>query len=144
MTVKSFVDTNVLACVYDRTDTLKRERAKWLVAQQLADQTMTISTQVINELAATLLKPAFGMTLDEVRRALGSLDGSTLVLSDLSTVQRALDARSRYQVSLWDGLIIAAAERARCREILTEDLSHGQEYFGVIARNPFITSVSEV
>jgi len=54
-----------------------------------------------------------------------------------------LDARERYQLSFWDGLIVAAAERGRCAEILSEDFNHGQEYFGVRARNPFLNAVSE-
>jgi predicted nucleic acid-binding protein len=143
MTGRSFVDTNVLAYVYDRGSGFKRELAKDLVSQRLDDQSLVLSAQVLNELASTLLKPAFGLSLDEVRLALRTLSPATTVELDLNITLRALDARARYQVSLWDGLIIAAAERARCSEILSEDLNHGQEYFGIVVRNPFLNAVSE-
>ncbi len=143
MTGRSFVDTNVLAYVYDRSSGFKRELAKDLVSQRLDDQSLVLSAQVLNELASTLLKPAFGLSLDEVRLALRTLSPATTVELDLNITLRALDARARYQVSLWDGLVIAAAERARCSEILSEDLNHGQEYFGIVVRNPFLNAVSE-
>lgn len=143
MTGRSFVDTNVLAYAYDRDNVVKRELARQLVKQRLADQTLTISAQVLNELVSTLLKPAFGLSLEDARRAVRALEGAPLIELDLALTLRALDARERYQVSFCDGLIIAAAERARCSEILTEDLNHGQDYFGVVARNPFLNAVSE-
>ena len=92
---------------------------------------------------STLLKPAFGLSLEDARRAVRALEGAPLIELDLALTLRALDVCERYQVSFWDGLIIAAAERARCSEILTEDLNHGQDYFGVVARNPFLNAVSE-
>jgi len=35
-------------------------------------------------------------------------------------------------------MIIAAAERAGCTQILSEDLNSGQTYFGVTVENPFV------
>jgi len=34
-------------------------------------------------------------------------------------------------------MIVAAAERAGCSKIWSEDLNAGQEYFGVPVENPF-------
>jgi predicted nucleic acid-binding protein len=60
-----------------------------------------------------------------------------LVASDRELVRRAVEARSSYGIHFCDGMIIAADERAGCGRILSEDFNHGQEYFGVIAANPF-------
>ena len=144
MTGRSFIDTNVLAYAYDRDNVVKRELARQLVKQRMVEQTLLISAQVLNELVSTLLKPKFGLSLDDARRAIRAFEGAPLIELDLALTLRALDARQRYQVSLWDGLIIAAAERGRCSEVLTEDLNHGQEYFGGVARNPFLNAVSEL
>jgi hypothetical protein len=38
---------------------------------------------------------------------------------------------------LWDALIVQAAKRAGCDEILTEDLTDGQTIEGIRIRNPF-------
>jgi predicted nucleic acid-binding protein len=35
-------------------------------------------------------------------------------------------------------MIVAAAEKAGCARILSEDLSAGQTYFGVRVENPFL------
>lgn len=43
----------------------------------------------------------------------------------------------RSRISYWDALVVAAAKRARCTRILSEDLSPGQSYDGVVVVNPF-------
>lgn len=50
----------------------------------------------------------------------------------------AIGHHRRYQTSYWDGLIIAAAKKANCHVILSEDLSSGQDYDGVVVNNPFV------
>jgi predicted nucleic acid-binding protein len=35
-------------------------------------------------------------------------------------------------------MIVAAAERGRCRRILSEDLNAGQRYFQIPVENPFV------
>lgn len=52
-------------------------------------------------------------------------------------VRRAVEAHQTYGVHFYDGLIIASAERASCTHIYSEDLNHGQFYFGVELINPF-------
>jgi predicted nucleic acid-binding protein len=52
-------------------------------------------------------------------------------------VNRAIDTHKMYQISYWDSLIIAAAERAECKSILSEDLNDGQTYHGIQVSNPF-------
>jgi predicted nucleic acid-binding protein len=55
-------------------------------------------------------------------------------------VETFLEARlfnERYQVSHWDGLILAAAKETRGEILYSEDLNPGQTYDGVEAVNPF-------
>jgi len=143
MTATCFVDTNVLVYANDSRLPHKQAIAFDAIGALMEQGRLVLSAQVLNEFAATLLKPRFGYSFDELREALGIYLRCPLIRMDESLTLRAIDARQRYQVSFWDGLIIAAAERGRCSEILTEDLNHGQEYFGVIARNPFLNAVSE-
>lgn len=37
----------------------------------------------------------------------------------------------------WDAVIVAAAPALGCRELLSEDISHGREVEGMIINNPF-------
>jgi predicted nucleic acid-binding protein len=59
------------------------------------------------------------------------------VQPDHYLVQRAVEAHAAYGIHFYDGMIVAAAERAGCTRILSEDLSDGQEYFGIRVVNPF-------
>ena len=55
----------------------------------------------------------------------------------IAIVRRAVQARLSYGVHFYDGMIVAAAERAGCTRILSEDFNEGQKYFGVAVANPF-------
>jgi predicted nucleic acid-binding protein len=49
----------------------------------------------------------------------------------------ALDIRAAHGLSYWDAAIVAAARTSGCRELLSEDMSHGREVEGVLIVNPF-------
>jgi len=49
----------------------------------------------------------------------------------------ALDIKAAHGLSYWDAAILAAARASGCRELLTEDMSHGREVEGVLIVNPF-------
>jgi len=55
----------------------------------------------------------------------------------------AWDLQDRYELSLWDSLIVAAAHESSCRVLLTEDLQHGQDLGGVVVVNPFLKAPPE-
>jgi predicted nucleic acid-binding protein len=50
--------------------------------------------------------------------------------------------KERWQTSLWDALIIAAARESGATTLISEDLNHGQDYGGVRVLNPFRPAVS--
>ena len=54
-----------------------------------------------------------------------------------ATLPVALGALDITRLSYWDAAIVAAARALGCRELLSEDMSHGQEVEGVLIVNPF-------
>jgi predicted nucleic acid-binding protein len=50
----------------------------------------------------------------------------------------ALEIKAAHGFSFWDSSIIAAARASGCRELYTEDLSHGRIIDGVAIINPFL------
>jgi predicted nucleic acid-binding protein len=58
--------------------------------------------------------------------------------NNLPVLQMALEIKQRFRVSYWDANIIATARISGYREILSEDLGHGQDYGGVRVVNPFL------
>lgn len=55
-------------------------------------------------------------------------------------VLAGIDHARRYQISYWDGAIIAAAERLGAKTLYSEDLNHGQTYGSVRVENPFLSA----
>ncbi|MDK2747180.1 MAG: PIN domain-containing protein [Brevundimonas sp.] len=55
-------------------------------------------------------------------------------------VVAGIDNARRYQLSYWDGAIIAAAERLGAKVLYSEDLNHGQTYGAVRVENPFLSA----
>ena len=55
----------------------------------------------------------------------------------LTILNAALEIRATHRFSYWDCAIIAAARALGCRELYTEDMTHGREVEGVLIINPF-------
>jgi predicted nucleic acid-binding protein len=127
-----FFDTNILLCLMS-SDTVKADRAEDLVARG-----GTINVQVLNEFASTATRK-LGMRIEEVRQILSTIRRvCTVKVLDIETHDLGLDLVERYRFALYDGLIVAAAIRAKCRRLYTEDLQHGQTIAGLAICNPFM------
>ena len=135
---KDFFDTNTLVYAYDRHDPAKRTRALNLMADAMASEKGVVSAQVLSEFFNTVTRripnPLTGQEAQEVVTQIAILP---VVEIDSYLVQRAIGTCIRYQRSYWDALIVAAAERAACARILSEDLNPGQSYNGIPVVNPF-------
>ena len=137
MPAPEFIDTNVLVYAYDPGDPRKQRLAQNLVRKALAGDIL-VSTQVLAEFAATLLhKMQPAARPEDVAAVLDALGPIGVVSPDADMVRRAVNARGKYGVHFYDGMIVAAAERGGCTRIWSEDLNPGQKYFGVAVENPF-------
>jgi predicted nucleic acid-binding protein len=122
--------------MYGGDDQAKRTRAKELFRNHTAFGGILLSTQVVQEFYAAgsrKLKMPRGVLLE----AIGGFLASPLVIIGPSQIKRAIENEERFQVSFWDGLILAAAESGGAEILYTEDLNDGQQYGAVLARNPF-------
>jgi len=137
MSVPDFIDSNILVYAYDVTDPAKQQAAQALIRKAVAGG-FVISTQVLAEFAATLLHKVVPTPSSEtVVSLLDALAPIPLITPDGDMVRRAVEARDSYGLHFYDGMIVAAAEKAGCERIWSEDLNAGQEYFGVKVANPF-------
>jgi len=137
MSGADFLDTNVVVYAYDERSPQKQEVARRLLKDAVSGK-IVISTQVLAEFAATMLhKVSPPARADAVMRGLDALEAIRMIVPDAELVRRAVEARAAYGIHFYDGMIVAAAERAGCKRLLSEDFSAGQEYFGVTVSNPF-------
>ncbi len=60
-----------------------------------------------------------------------------VVDNSLDLLLCALREQERWDLALWDALILAAARASGAVELISEDFAHGQDYGGVRAANPF-------
>jgi len=137
MSAPEFLDTNVLVYAYDASHPAKQRVARDLVRRAVAGE-IVASTQVLAEFCTTLLhKLSPPVQPEDVITILDTLSPIRLIAIDGGMIRRAIEARVAYGLHFWDGMIVAAAERAGCERLWSEDLNAGQDYFGVIVVNPF-------
>ena len=138
-TSKDFFDTNVLVYAHDPRDLAKQALTQRLLTDAIANDTGVVSAQVLGEFfnAVTRRIPT-PLTIEEAEQAVEQFGVLTVIQIDLPLVQRAVATCRRYQISYWDALIIAAAERAGCTRLISEDLNPDQTYNGVTVINPFL------
>ena len=138
MTVMRFLDSNVVVYAYDSTDAVKHAIAAHLLVEVIQRGDGAVSTQVCGEFFNAAVTKRKIMTPDEVLRVIRRLEaGMKISAIDLHLVRDALAIHQRYQLRYWDSLIIATARRMQCAEVLSEDMNDGQDYGGVVVRNPF-------
>ena len=137
MNASKFLDTNVLLYAYDLDAPVKRAAALRLVERGwTAPGDTAISVQVLQELHVNLVKR--GVSKTEATRIVRDFAVWPVVDNTLELLEVALNEHTRWEISLWDALILAAARASGASELITEDLSHGQNYGGVKVVNPFL------
>lgn len=139
MSVDVFLDTNVLIYQIDTRDRRKHAVAERIVREALSADHACISFQVVQECLNTVLRKAeVRLEVDDARAWLDTVLAPLVrVQSSLALYRRSLEVQARWQYSLYDSLIVAAALEAGCKRLLSEDLQHGQRIEGLQIVNPF-------
>ena len=128
----SFLDSNIVLYLASE-DLLKADRAQELVAEG-----GTISVQVLNEIA-NISRRKMGLSWTETRnfllmiRGLLKVEPITIEIHDVG-----ISLAERYQLSVYDSMIVSAALSAECDTLLSEDLQNGLLINGRLrVLNPF-------
>jgi predicted nucleic acid-binding protein len=142
MSGKFFLDTNILVYTFDEENPGKRDRARALVAEALAESRGAISYQVIQEfLNATLRKFSKPLTAGDAERYLTVvLEPLCAVFASVELYHQAIDISERWKYSFYDSLVIASALQSGCTVLYSEDLQHGQKIGNLRILNPFVES----
>ncbi|HKX00683.1 MAG TPA: PIN domain-containing protein [Bryobacteraceae bacterium] len=133
-----FVDTNVLLYAADPADPSKRETATlWLTAlwKHAAGR---ISWQVLHEFYVNAVRK-MQVSVPKARATVETFAQWQPVDTGMPLVQRAWHWMDKAELSYWDSLIVAAAERISCAYLLSEDFQAGQQFDHVTVINPFHT-----
>ena len=132
-----FFDTNILVYAVDGKDARKQKIALALLSHAMdVNRDGAISVQVLSEFANILLgKFSLSPERTETFVSLFYPLLRTEVTADM--VRSAMFIKREYGMQFYDALIVAAAEKLGCHEIVSEDFNPGQIYHGMVAINPF-------
>ena len=126
-----FFDTNILIYAVSADD------AKSAISERLITEGGIISVQVLNEFANTARRKrnaswtAVASMLEIFRRTL------RVQPLTIATHELGLDLAARFNLSVYDAMIIAAAQLAGCSVLYSEDMQSGLSIGSLSVRNPF-------
>jgi predicted nucleic acid-binding protein len=132
-----FIDTNVL--LYS-ISTAEDEKAKAETARTiLKSADLALSVQVLQEFYVQATRDAKPdcITHEQAAKLIDSWLRFRVREVDVVLMQAALRTAKRFRISYWDAAIVEAARSLGCRQLLSEDLNDGQDFTGVVVRNPF-------
>lgn len=133
MAAGPFLDSNILIYAYSRD-------ARSLIAQAICGQPHTLSIQSLNEFAY-VARRKLRFNWDEITEkliAIVNLAESIVPLS-FELHQTGIALAYRYQLQVYDGMILAAALEAGCETFYSEDMRDGLIIEDLLTiRNPFV------
>jgi predicted nucleic acid-binding protein len=130
-----FVDTNILVYAHDKDAGDKYLEAKAAV-ESLWNRAIlpSVSIQVLQEFYVNLIRKRVKTT--EAREAVMNYLEWDVIENDRSLLLEAMQLQKKWSMSFWDALIVAAAKKAKARQLWSDDLNPGQNYDGVFVVNP--------
>jgi predicted nucleic acid-binding protein len=137
MTVKTFVDTNILVYAHDIDERAKRAVAREVLRELWNDGTGVISPQVLQEFYVSVTRKIVVPISKAAARQIISAYALWCTEVTSSDVAAAFRIEDEAQIGFWDALIVAAAAKSGAAKLLTEDLNPGQIVAGVMIENPF-------
>jgi predicted nucleic acid-binding protein len=127
----NFFDSNVLVYIASG-DTAKADRAEAAIAAGGA-----INVQVLNEIA-NVARRKMQMSWADTHAFLDMLRGLLTVHPlTVETHETGLRLAERYGFSIYDAMIVAAAESGGCGTLFSEDMQAGRRIGSLTIRNPF-------
>ena len=139
---RGFFDTNVVVYAAIRSPDPRHVTAQRLLTDHIADSSMVCSTQVLQE-TYSVLTTKKGVQRDAALAVVKALAKEEVVPSKSAFVLRSIELSQRYQLSVWDGLMVQAALDADCDVLYTEDLPAGMRFGKLEVVNPFRVSAHQ-
>ena len=139
MPVSHCLDTNVLVYAFSNAG---RDAVKARIAREWINrEDWGVTVQVLQEFYVNAIRTPHQLGHDEAVAMIEEIASSRPVIgADLALMRLALQIKRRYGIAYWDAAVIAGARRLGAAVLVSEDLSHGQDYGGVRVLNPFAAS----
>ena len=124
MSVRAFLDTNIIVYLYSETEIKKH----YIACRCLDANDCIISTQILNE-ASNVWTKKYKLRVDIIKKYVENVEKvcDELMVIQNKTIYKALDLKEKYGYSFYDCLVLASALESGCDIIFTEDMQDGQE-----------------
>ncbi|HEY2822856.1 MAG TPA: PIN domain-containing protein [Candidatus Acidoferrum sp.] len=134
-----FLDTNIFVYTFDASAPAKASKATALVRGAIKTRIGVISYQVVQEFFNVAMRRFESpMSAAEADQYLAATFRPLLAVhSSPALFSEATRLGSKFQLSWYDSLIVAAAIEAQCDVLYSEDLQHDQRLESVTVTNPF-------
>jgi predicted nucleic acid-binding protein len=129
-------DTNLFVYAHDNRELSKQATAR-LILGALAGREAAIGLQVVGEVQNALRKRLRTPAQVAYRVASDLLQEFASFAYDDRAVGMALAEASAGRLNYWDALLLAAADQAGVKTMLSEDMSDGLSFGGLEVINPF-------
>ena len=132
-----FFDTNVLVYAATKQDMAKRNVARELIGHALeANHDGVITVQIMTEFI-NVMQSRFKAAAKDIDEWVSQFYPLLATEVTMDVVRNAMYVKEEYGIQFYDALVVSAAEKLGCHEIVSEDLNDGQTYRGMKAVNPF-------
>lgn len=134
-----FLDTNIILYQFDYEDLGKQTIAKQIVRDGVREGNLSLSYQVVQEfISVALRKNRIQMEPAHAEAYMrNTLMPMWKVWPSEELYALAMQFTTRYTISFYDALIVAAAVLSGCETLYTEDLQDGMVFESVKVINPF-------
>lgn len=136
MNAKPFFDTNIL--VYAAT----ADDPRSAIAKDLVANGGVVSVQVLNEFV-NLARRKLRRDWTQIEGALDTLRSllEPPIALTVDLYESAIVSARDHGFAFYDALIVAAARRANCDVLLSENMADGRRVAGLTIRNPFLRRI---
>jgi len=137
MSVKTFVDSNVLVYANDADEREKRDIANSLLRELWIDQMGVLSPQVLQEFYVNVTRKIAKPLSKQSARSVVDTYSMWCIETAVTDIASAFRIEDESRISFWDALIVSSALKAGAARILSEDLNPGLKIAGIVIENPF-------
>lgn len=134
------IDTNILVYAFDVSEPIKQPQARQFIRSRVSAADSVLLWQVAAEFLGCLRRwQSTGRVSpnDVVSYFDEILMYFPLVIPTREVLLHSQRLLSRYSLSHWDSMVVAASSEAEVDMLYSEDMQHEQVYDGVTVINPF-------
>ncbi len=133
-----FLDTSILVYAFDRSAGAKHDQAARLVEGCWENENGCLSLQVLEEFFVTVThKIKHPLDDQAAHQIVADLAHWRVHSPDSDDLLQAIDLHHDHGLAFWDAMVVQSAVCLGCKQLLSEDLTHGQIFGEVRVVNPF-------